>query len=1560
MTDLAARLAQLETQALDGAVALPAPYPSYVLILSVSDGDERARVVQGRGESAAEAWALARSRLIAVMEAKGLAGKHLRLDWVTRVDAFSIARLRTLLRDVKRNYSRKGIALDAKFARLFTEQELNANAMLYGGNSVAHCLINETNFQRYATQKYGANARVDFGDDQTFHLFETRGAYIGLDGVLHPLSLSGRDTGRRLVEMGVPLLDPIVASASGFLAGQVGPDGRFIYGWHPCFDREIPAYNALRHASTTYSMLEAFEQTRDPHLLAAAERALTYLKRDLIKHSPDGRAYVVDTGGEVKLGANATAILALSKHAALCAGGENLALMEALALGILAMQAEDGSFTHVLNWPDLDVKDAFRIVYYEGEAAFALMRLYDLTRDPRWIGAVERAFGHFIAKDYWRFHDHWLSYCADALSRHRPELRYLQFGVQNFAGLLDFVRDRITTFPTLLELMMAGHRMIERLKTMPEAAELLASVDQPRFYHALHTRAAYLMNGYFWPEMAMFFRNPQRIAGAFFIRHHGFRVRIDDVEHYLSGLISYRNMLAGQQIPTKAEEMAGIVAPPDPSGFLILSYPDAPESFDEANALAAQAEALGMVPYYASYRRLRLAEGKIDGSRYQAGRWQSARFVVPAIIDNAPPRNDQELARLQQISAGRRVLVDSLGGKQRTLTLLAAHAQARAWLIPYSPLNFETLISRLAVGQGRAIIKPWRANRGLGVQLIEAEGENAFMLRDNTTARRMNSQELQAFIRARPADQWMVQDYVRSVDAEGRAFDIRAHLQRDGQGRWQIACTYARLGAGGVTSNLATGGRFEEGLAFATKLWGAAEGARLIADIEAAAVTMADILQSEHTAPLDALGFDFGIFEGRPWLFEVNGYPGIKGFIDSASALRAGYIAFIARQMGAVLTRPEPERATTTPQIDLETRKAAVPQVWAATEANRKLLQSVMDRGANDFSASVYLRRGTGNPVYAMLDAEARKHGLTTRIRSNTHVELLRGDQVLSVFSPNSPDVACAPRELSTDKMLTKTVLRRQGIPVPEGRAFDHLADAQGWAAGRVTSQVVKPSRGSGGYGVSVGVDASGLPAAFLHAQSPGQQVIVEDMVEGDELRLIVLDGRIIAAVCRIPAFVVGDGRSSVAELVAAKNKARQTNPLMRVYPITQFDYLEGVLGLTQSHVPQDGDYVRLAGVSNVGMGGEAVSLIDVIHPSFHDYAKRAFAAFPGATQLGFDVMAKDFGADAFDDNAAIIEVNADPAIGTPAFAAWGPPATGIAAELVALIVSRRAKPALRTAQPLRLAPVMEGDLDRPEGAPRVQQAALLRRAAVQQSLPFEVLSPEATLFGAGHGAWLALGAMPQSTRLASRRITLDPVWCDQVLAAAGLPVPKRAVVAATDLAEALRFAKDLAAPVSLARLLSNGPALPLSPLRDAEALSAAFQSLAPRARRLVISQMLPGPVHRLLVVGGRIVSGLSVDGKGAAHALHAAPHEGWSEIALSVSCALYDPQLFEIVTRGAVLSEPPQSQRGWMVQRVELEPSLMRHMAPSTGSGRDVARVILNHHRTAAQDEKARVAVAG
>ncbi|MDP9605939.1 UNVERIFIED_ORG: UDP-N-acetylmuramyl pentapeptide synthase [Variovorax paradoxus] len=529
--------------------ALPAPYPAFTLFFSVSDGSQRAHVVHARAADFETAWREGAGHMESWVRERGIVSPWLRIDWVEGASPMDWAQFKTQLTAVKRNYFRLGLAFDKDFSMAFTEQELNANAMLCGDSTIPHSVVNARNFEVYSQARFERSPPLDMSADQPVYLLATVGVFCQPDGVVHKLVGTGLDAGRRQL----PALNPqsvldLVRSGSSYLARQVQGDGLFVYGYFPCFDRRIPTYDAMRHASAVYAMLESWELTRDETLRAAIDRALDHLTGSLIRDYTllDGRAvaFLVDTGGEIKLGGNAACVLALVKYCELMETRRWLPLLERLALGIVSLQdPATGRFNHVLHAADLTVKQASRIIYYDGEAAYGLMRLYSLTREPQWLAVVEKAFDHFIASQHWQAHDHWLSCCVHELTHWSPQEKYFRFGLQNVAGYLDFVLDRKTTFPTLLELMLAAQQMLQRLEGMPAMRHLLDELDTEKFYRALDYRAHYLLNGFFWPEMAMYFRRPSTVVGSFFIRHHSFRVRIDDVEQYLSGFAAYHRYL---------------------------------------------------------------------------------------------------------------------------------------------------------------------------------------------------------------------------------------------------------------------------------------------------------------------------------------------------------------------------------------------------------------------------------------------------------------------------------------------------------------------------------------------------------------------------------------------------------------------------------------------------------------------------------------------------------------------------------------------------------------------------------------------------------------------------------------------------------------------------------------------------------------------------------------------------------------------------------------------------------------------------------------------------------
>ncbi|MBR1579110.1 MAG: CapA family protein [Selenomonadaceae bacterium] len=525
----------------------------FVLFLAASDMKVRAITRHAVANNPAAAWDAAVQSLKSALGS--IKPTILRADWIRGSALTTWQEFLNLIGKTRRNYFRKGIALDRDFKLAFTETELNANTMLYkdGKDGNKNCVFRSERCDEYCRTRFGCEFPKLNANDPVV-MFETVGAFVS-DDEKQPLMITGTDINaghRDVSNIDEAAFLRMARSGAAYLAGEVKPNGRFIYGHYPCTGKVVPSYNTLRHFSSIFAMLDVYEtygRMGNSKLGSAINKALKYGLKTFIQYRTldDGTeaAYPVDfEGNEIKLGALGVTLVMLVKHSILMKTKKNLPLMEALARGIYSMQNPDGSFVHVLNSEDYSVKEPFRIVYYDGEAIFGLMRLYSITKDEKLRATSEAAFKRFIATNHWENHDHWLSYAINELTLYQPKREYFEFGINNFLDFLPFVYHRDTQFPTLMELMMAADTMLERMKKMPEMADLLARVPLDDFYAAMESRAKNLLNGYFYPEFAMFFKIPGVINGAFFIRHHAFRARTDDVEHFLSGFVAYRRYLA--------------------------------------------------------------------------------------------------------------------------------------------------------------------------------------------------------------------------------------------------------------------------------------------------------------------------------------------------------------------------------------------------------------------------------------------------------------------------------------------------------------------------------------------------------------------------------------------------------------------------------------------------------------------------------------------------------------------------------------------------------------------------------------------------------------------------------------------------------------------------------------------------------------------------------------------------------------------------------------------------------------------------------------------------------
>ncbi len=238
--------------------------------------------------------------------------------------------------------------------------------------------------------------------------------------------------------------------------------------------------------------------------------------------------------------------------------------------------------------------------------------------------------------------------------------------------------------------------------------------------------------------------------------------------------------------------------------------------------------------------------------------------------------------------------------------------------------------------------------------------------------------------------------------------------------------------------------------------------------------------------------------------------------------------------------------------------------------------------------------------------------------------------------------------ELASDKEETNGILRDLGLPVPQQIVVREPEDAVR-AAERIGYPVVlKPLAGNHGRGVAINLRTpEEVEVGFRKASEHGRTIVVESYIEGFDHRLLVIDGKLIAAAKRVPGHVVGDGEHSIEALVDIVNQdPRRGVGHEKVLTRIEFDHqaerLLAKLGYDRSTVPEKGEIVYLRSTANLSTGGTAIDVTDVIHSDNREMAVRAIKAI-GLDIGGVDFLTKDITESYRHTGGGICEVNAGP-----------------------------------------------------------------------------------------------------------------------------------------------------------------------------------------------------------------------------------------------------------------------------------------------------------------------------
>jgi cyanophycin synthetase len=288
-------------------------------------------------------------------------------------------------------------------------------------------------------------------------------------------------------------------------------------------------------------------------------------------------------------------------------------------------------------------------------------------------------------------------------------------------------------------------------------------------------------------------------------------------------------------------------------------------------------------------------------------------------------------------------------------------------------------------------------------------------------------------------------------------------------------------------------------------------------------------------------------------------------------------------------------------------------------------------------------------PTTQALVEEAERRGIAWRkLDDNSLIQLGTGRYQKLLRASITSSTSGIGVDTASDKELTKKLLSSAGIPAPIGDVVRTAEGAAQAAAEVGFPVVVKPLNANHGRGVHTCLgNAEQVKEAFTRAQEHCKNIIVEQHYVGNDYRVLVVDGEVVAVAERVPAHVIGNGKDTIAQLIEAVNAdPRRGEGHEEVMTRIKID--EALIswiarsGLTLESIPKAKQNILLAATANLSTGGTAIDRTDEIHPDNASIARRA-AMIVGLDIAGIDIVMPDIKYSWKEKGGGIVEVNAAP-----------------------------------------------------------------------------------------------------------------------------------------------------------------------------------------------------------------------------------------------------------------------------------------------------------------------------
>ncbi len=424
---------------------------NHIVIISISDMQQQAIVKVGNGNSFTSSFSDAKNKTIDFIKNTNYNPEYVKIDIVDNIYPDFQNELRSSIKSA--DFGRKGIIFENSGKEfVLTEAEINSNAIIDYTNST----LNLDNLNLYLNLQN--NEKIKYVPT-SISSFSTKAYFCDNDNNVYILHNEGEKTGRRVLNnLDSNYLNNIVSSASDYLFNMIQDDGKFIYGIYPSTNREIPDYNVIRHCTSIWALITTYNNDTNGIKKQKINSSLDYIKNNYI--AINGDSYYVkhyDTD-ELIVGANATALLAFCEYTNTFEDTQYVELAEKLGNGILSVQQSDGHFIHILNG-DFSIKKEYDSFLYDGEATLALIQLYGITKNQKYLDAAEKSIQYYIANDYSANADHWLAYSICEISEYVDNADYYKLGFESFVRNIDSIKNYSSPNQPGLEMLVQTYRL---------------------------------------------------------------------------------------------------------------------------------------------------------------------------------------------------------------------------------------------------------------------------------------------------------------------------------------------------------------------------------------------------------------------------------------------------------------------------------------------------------------------------------------------------------------------------------------------------------------------------------------------------------------------------------------------------------------------------------------------------------------------------------------------------------------------------------------------------------------------------------------------------------------------------------------------------------------------------------------------------------------------------------------------------------------------------------------------------------------------------------------------